>query len=91
MSASIHGAGKDGTALIINVTFVECESVPLVPVTVNVLVPTGVDVEVLTVMVEEPEPLTDVGTKFALAPLGKPAALKFTVPLKPLMLPMLTV
>jgi hypothetical protein len=34
-------------------------------------------------MVDEPDPLTDVGLKLALAPLGSPLAVKVTVPLKP--------
>ena len=38
---------------------------------------------VVTVMVEEPDPVTDVGLKLALAPLGSPPALKATVPLNP--------
>ena len=45
--------------------------------------PAGVVNPVVTVMVEEPEPMTDVGLKLALAPVGKPVALKVTFPLKP--------
>ena len=33
---------------------------------------------VLTDMVDEPEPVTEVGLKLALAPAGKPLALKLT-------------
>ena len=36
-----------------------------------------------TVSVEEPDPFTEVGLKFALAPEGSPLTLKFTAPLKP--------
>ncbi len=37
----------------------------------------------MTDMVDEPEPVTDVGLKLALAPLGSPLAVNVTVPLKP--------
>jgi hypothetical protein len=38
---------------------------------------------VVTVIVELPEPVTEAGLKLALAPDGRPDALKLTVPLKP--------
>ena len=38
---------------------------------------------VLTDMVEDPEPVTEVGLKLALAPLGRPLTLKLTMPVKP--------
>jgi hypothetical protein len=34
-------------------------------------------------MVEEPDPVTEVGLKLAVAPLGSPLALKLTAPLNP--------
>ncbi len=37
----------------------------------------------MTVMVEVPEPLTEVGLKLAVAPVGKPLDPKVTAPLKP--------
>ena len=37
----------------------------------------------VTDMVEEPEPVTEVGLKLAVAPLGRPLALKPTTPLNP--------
>jgi hypothetical protein len=40
-------------------------------------------VEVVTVRVEEPDPLTEVGTKDDVAPEGKPVTDKFTVSEKP--------
>ena len=46
-------------------------------------VPAGVLALVVTDMVEDPDPVTEVGLKLALAPLGNPLALKVTVPLKP--------
>ncbi len=38
---------------------------------------------VLTVKVELPEPVILAGAKLAVAPLGKPLTLRFTVSLKP--------
>ena len=38
---------------------------------------------VVTVIVEEPELVTDIGLKLALAPEGRPFALSVTVPAKP--------
>ena len=43
----------------------------------------GVELEVLTVMVEEPEPATVVGEKLAVAPEGRPLTLKLTAPVNP--------
>jgi hypothetical protein len=52
-------------------------------VIVSAYVPAGVDEPVLTFMVVEPLPVTAVGVKLALAPLGSPDTLKVTAPLKP--------
>ena len=41
---------------------------------------------VLMVTADDPEPVTDAGLKVAEAPLGKPLAERDTVPLAPLML-----
>ena len=38
---------------------------------------------VVTDIVDEPDPVTDVGLKLALAPAGSPLAVNVTVPLKP--------
>ena len=38
---------------------------------------------VVTVIVDEPDPLTEVGLKLAEAPLGNPLTLKPTDPVKP--------
>jgi hypothetical protein len=38
---------------------------------------------VVTLNVEDPEPVTEVGLKDDVAPVGKPLTLKFTVPEKP--------
>src|SRR5690348_2176904 len=61
-----------------------CTNAPLVPVTVIVYVPVGVEALVVIWSVELPEPpLIDDGVKPALAPLGRPEALSVTVPLNP--------
>ena len=57
---------------------------PLVPWIVKVYVPAGVLCEVVTVIVDDPEPVTVDGLKLALARDGNPVALNVTVPLKPL-------
>jgi len=68
-----------------------CARLPLVPVTVSVEVPVGVVLPVVTVMVEEPLPVIVAGEKVAEAPVGKPLALRVTVPANPLRAPMVTV
>ena len=66
-----------------NDTEAVCERVPLVPVIVNGNVPVGVVPAVVTVIVDEPDVVTEAGLKLALAPAGSPLALKVTVPVKP--------
>jgi hypothetical protein len=56
---------------------------PLVAVTVMVKLPVGVEPAVDTVIVEEPEVITEAGLKLAVAPAGSPLALKLTVPVNP--------
>jgi hypothetical protein len=58
-------------------------SVPLVAVTVSDELPSGVPLPVFTVMVVDPLPVTVVGLKLAVAPVGSPEVLKLTVPLNP--------
>jgi hypothetical protein len=58
-------------------------SVPLVPVMVSGEVPVGVVLAVVMVRVEEPDVVTEVGLKLAVAPAGNPVTLKFTVPVNP--------
>lgn len=74
------GAGAGFTT---RVTVVEWTRLPLVPVMVRTKLPEGVVVLVVTDMVEEPEPVTDVGLKLAVAPAGNPLTLKLTLPLNP--------
>jgi hypothetical protein len=47
-------------------------------------VPVGVELEVFTVKVDDPEPETERGEKLAVAPEGNPVRLKLTFPVKPL-------
>ena len=70
-------------ALTTNVTCVVWLKLPLAPVMVNVYVPVGVEPLVVTLIVVEPDPLTEVGVKLAPAPDGKPLTLKPTVPENP--------
>ena len=56
---------------------------PLVPLIVSVYVPVGVEALVETLMVVDPEVLTDAGLNEAVAPVGSPVTLNATVPLNP--------
>ena len=64
-------------------TVAACDKLPLVPVIVMVLEPFGVEPEVVTVSVDVPDPLIDVGLKLAVAFAGRPPALRPTAPLNP--------
>ena len=61
-----------------------CEVVPLVPVTMRVTFPNGVEDAVCTFSVELPAPVTDLGLKLAVAPCGSPDTERVTVPVNPL-------
>jgi hypothetical protein len=74
-----------------SVTVVACVKLPLVPVIVNVDVPTGVLPVVVTVSVELPAPVTVAGEKLAVAPAGNPLALSVTTPVNPFKAPTLAV
>src|ERR1043166_7889902 len=91
LSASNETVWPDDGAVTVNVTFVLCDVLPLVPVIVSVAAPTGVDAAVWTVSVEEPTEFTDVGLKLPVAPEGNPLTPNVTVPLKALMFPTFTV
>ena len=69
--------------MTVNVTLVACASVPLVPVIVRFDVPAGVEklVDIFSALV--PDPVTDVGVKTAVAPVGNTLTEKVTVPLNP--------
>src|SRR5882724_5177163 len=68
-------------------TATEWTVLPAVPVMLTGKSPNGVPavVVIVSVVVLEvaSEILTDAGLKFAIAPLGNPLALRFTVPVKP--------
>jgi hypothetical protein len=64
---------------------------PLVPVIVSVELADGVFDEVVTVRVVLPDPVMADGLNDADAPVGKPLALRLTVPAKPFSAPTLTV
>ena len=74
-------SGEGGDADTTRATVVEWLRFWLVPVTVSVELPVGVELAVLTVRVETPEARAENEAE-ALA--GKPLALSETVPLKPL-------
>ena len=61
------------------------------PVIVNVGLPIGVLVVVVTFSVALPEPVTDVGLNNPEAPAGSPLTLSATLPVKPLSAPTFTV
>src|ERR1700733_9377060 len=63
------------------VAVAEWTSDPLVPVIVSVELPDGVLPLAVIVRVELPDPVTDPGLNEAVAPLGNPLTLRFTVPL----------
>jgi len=75
----------------LSVTLTLWVKLPLVPVTVRVKLPVVVALVVEMLNVAEPERLTDVGLRLAVAPLGNPLALSDTVPLNPFSAPMETV
>lgn len=56
---------------------------PLLPVTVRVEVPPAVELAVLTVTVEVPDPVMEVGLNEAVTPLGSPETLRGTLPVNP--------
>jgi len=70
------------------VTLTECVFVPLVPVMVSVDVARLFE---FTVSVDVPEPAMDVGLKVAVVLRGTPVTFRFTVPVKPLSAPTVTV
>lgn len=74
---------KFGARLTTSVTVVECTSDPLVPVIVSVKLLAGVLSDVVTVRVEVPDPVTEVGLKVPVAPEGSPLTLSVTTSLKP--------
>jgi hypothetical protein len=66
------------TPLTVRVNVVVCTPAPEVPVTVTVYCPAGVEVDVVTVMVELPPAVTVPGLNDTRAPVGCPLALRAT-------------
>lgn len=73
------------------VTDVEFVSEPEVPVIVTVELPVGVPEAVVTVIVEVPDVVMEAGEKEAVAPAGRPDALRVTALVKPASAPTVTV
>jgi hypothetical protein len=83
---------KSEDPMTFSVTVAVCVSEPLVPVIVSVGLPIGVLLVVVTVSVEDPAPVTDVGENDAVAPVGSPlVTLKLTAPPNPFSTPRFTV
>ena len=74
---------KSGTAMTTSVAVAVWTRVPLVPVMVSVNDPPGVVAAVVTVSVEVPAVVTDVGLNVAVAPAGNPLTVRATAPVKP--------
>ena len=72
-----------GAAVTVNDVVAVWLRLPLTAVIVNEYVPAAVVELVLMVMVVEPPPITEVGLKLALAPVGNPATLNVTALLNP--------
>jgi hypothetical protein len=89
--ADIVKSGGGGCVFTTKLTVVVCVKLPLVPLIVNVDVPSGVLPVVVTVNVDVPAPVTVAGEKLAVAPVGNPLALSVTTPVNPFNAPMLAV
>ena len=68
-----------------------CESCRSAPVRGEGGEPAGVVELVVTLRVEEPEPVTEVGLKVPVAPVGNPVTLRVTTPVKPFRAPTVAV
>ena len=91
VTVCVAGAVAMPKSVTASVTVVLWIRLPHAPCTVRVSFPAGVVFVVVTVRVEEPSIVMDVGLNTAVAPVGNPLALSATVPSKPLMFPMFTV
>ena len=74
---------KSGAGFTTIFTVVVCVRLPLTPVIVSVLVPTGVVAAVVTESVVVP--VAGLGVKLPPAPAGNPLTLNVTCPVKPLL------
>jgi hypothetical protein len=82
---------KTGGSVTFSVIVALWVSGPLVPVTVRVELPTGVLSVVVIVRVELPELLIETGENVAVAPVGRPLALRLTEPVYAFVAPRFTV
>ena len=75
---------KSGTAAVATVMEIVTSwtSVPLVPVTVRVYVPTAIEAPTSTVKVEVPVGVTEAGLNMPVAPVGNPEIVRATPELK---------
>jgi hypothetical protein len=73
---------KSAGALTVRMRVAVCVSEPLVPVMVTVACPVAAVAEAVNVSVLVP--VVEVGLKLAVTPLGRPLALRATLPVKPL-------
>jgi hypothetical protein len=79
------------TVVIVRFTVTVFVNPPLVPVIVNVELPTIAPLVVVTVSVELPAPVTDAGLNTPVAPVGSPLTPRVTTPLNPFTAPTFTV
>jgi len=89
--ATLEGNAVTDVGPTTSATVVEWTSELLVPVIVSVLEPEGVDADVWTTSWAEPEPAIVSGLNVALAPAGRPSAVRATSPPKPATEPTVTV
>jgi hypothetical protein len=91
------GPGAEATARVVAACTVMlmdplCESVPLTPLIFTANVPAGVLGAVAMVTSADPDPPdTDTGLKLAVAPAGRPVAVRETLPVKPVLVAMVAV
>jgi len=81
--AGVTAIEKSPPPATTNVTFTVCVTGPLAPLIVRAYEPGGVAALVETLIVVEPAAVTDAGLNEAVAPEGRPLALKLTMPLNP--------
>jgi hypothetical protein len=84
VKVSIANDAGGGGVVTTRLTVVGWFRLPLTPVMVSVDVPAGVELNVLIVKVEDPDPVIVVGLNVPLAPAGNPPTPKVTTPENPL-------
>jgi hypothetical protein len=84
LRAPLVGGGAGSTTSVVVLVRVR---EPLVPAIMGVEAPDGVFAVVVTVSVEVPPPVIDVGTKVEVVLAGRPLTARLTVPAKPFTAP----